>query len=81
MNAKKILSAAFKTVPDRYVDQYARIFVRGREGDDYSRMVVIIAHPTLPTIVWTRDKGWEEAMETKEEVEESAKETADVKGT
>ncbi len=58
MNAKKILQQAFKSVPDKYVNEDARIFVQGTKGLARA-LAVIVAHPTLPHIIWTSEKGWE----------------------
>ncbi len=61
MNAKKILKQAFKSVPEEYVNDQARIFVQGT--DNMGRCFnVIIAHPTLPHIKWTQANGWEQII-------------------
>ena len=63
MNAKKVLQQAFKSIPDKYVNREARIYVRGREDNDISTLAVIVAHPTLDHIIFTREKGWEKLYE------------------
>ena len=59
MNSKKILQQAFKSVPDKYVTDNSRIWLRGKHEGMLSTIAVLITHPQLPTIIWTREEGWE----------------------
>ncbi len=63
MNPKKVLQQAFKSIPDKYVNKEARIYLRGRDDDELSKMAVIVAHPTLEHMIWTKEKGWETLYE------------------
>ncbi len=59
MNAKKIFQQAFKSVPEKYVSEDSRIFIRTKHRGLDSTFAVLIAHSTLPTMIWTRENGWE----------------------
>jgi len=59
MNAKKIFQQAFKSIPDNYVDERSSIFIRAKHKGMDSTFAVLAANPTLPTLIWTREGGWE----------------------
>ena len=59
MNSKKILQQAFKSVPDEYITDNSRIFIRAKHEGMLSRFAVLITHPQLYTIIWTKENGWE----------------------
>jgi len=63
MNSKKILQQALKSVPDKYVTDNSRIWLRNKQGVGLSRMAVLITHPQLSTIIWTKEDGWESLHE------------------
>lgn len=59
MNAKKIFQQAFKSVPEKYVTEDSRIFIRAKHQGIVSTFAVVIVNPSHPTIIWTKEEGWE----------------------
>lgn len=63
MNAKKILKAALKSVPENYLVAEARIWIKGSDRSINGKYSVLVTHPTLETIIWTEEGGWEKLHE------------------
>ena len=63
MNAKKILKAALKSVPENYLVAEARIWIKGSDRSINGKYSVLVTHPTLETIIWTEEGGWEKLYE------------------
>ena len=63
MNAKKILKAALKFVPEKYIVAEARICIKGSDRSINGKYSVLVTHPTLETIIWTEEGGWEKLHE------------------
>ncbi len=63
MNSKKILQQAFKSVPEIYIREDSTIFIRTKHRGFDSTFAVLIANPELPSMIWTREGGWEKFNE------------------